>query len=141
MRRRSLVRLGLLRSAREKHENAATVEPVVLREVASDDLQRGGAAEACVCLRVRGEQVVGTNVHDDKRVRRDESAAVGTRRKAMAVDVERNLSEYVGLIFFADAARVSGGVYEGHERVGSIGEANAARVADLQRRRLAAKED
>ena len=105
------------------------------------DLKRVGAAERGVAACVGAEEVVAADVHYDERVGGGEAAAVGSGWEMVAFEVEGDFGEEVGLVFVAEAAGVAGGVDQGDEGVGVVGEADAAGVAELERSGLAAEED
>jgi len=87
------------------------------------------------------KEFIGAEVEQDEFIAFEEAKAIGARLDSLAADLERDFSEEVCLIFLAEAGGVTGIVDHAGENVGVVGKMNAASVADLNRRRLAAEED
>src|SRR5882724_886658 len=143
--RMGLPRLNLrgksLLHAAKFDELAAHIEAILSSSGSGDDLEWSGTLHFRVALRGDLKEFIGAEVEQDEFIAFEEAKAIGARLDSLAADLERDFSEEVCLIFLAEAGGVTGIVDHAGENVGVVGKMNAASVADLNRRRLAAEED
>src|SRR5256885_2059588 len=127
--------------AAEFDELAAHIEAILSGRGSGDDLEWSGPLHFRVALRGNLEELIGAEVEQDELIAFEEAKAIGARLESLAADLERDFGEEVGLIFLAEAGGVAGIVDHAGENVGVVGKMNAAGVAHLNRRRLAAEEN
>src|SRR5689334_10360950 len=129
-----------LLQAVEFDEFTAHIKAVLAGIGSGDDLEWSGTFHFCVELRGDLNELIGAEVEQDEFTAFEEAKAIGTRLDGLAADLERDFGEEVGLVFLAEARGVTGVVDHASENVGVVTEMNAAGVAHLNRRGLAAEE-